>query len=47
MVGLKGLWKLHWGPIREDLVYDFLRGLKNVDKMEIKAKGKNHQCNDF
>jgi hypothetical protein len=28
---------LHWGPIRKNLVYDFLRGFKSVDEMEIKV----------
>jgi hypothetical protein len=37
MVGLGGLWRLHWGPIKVDLVYDFLLGIKNVNKIEIKA----------
>jgi hypothetical protein len=37
MVGLRGVWRLHWGPIRKDLVYDFLKGFKNVDEMEIKV----------
>ncbi len=37
MVGLRGLWRLHWGPIREDLVCDFLRGFKNINETEIKA----------
>ncbi len=36
MVGFGGLWRLHKAPIREDLVYDFLRGIKSVDKMQIK-----------
>lgn len=34
MVGLRGLWRLHWGPIREDLVYDFF---KEFNEMEIKV----------
>jgi hypothetical protein len=25
MVGLRGLWRLHWGPIRKYLVYDFVK----------------------
>ncbi len=33
IVGLKGLWRLHLAPMREDLVYDFLRGIKSVDEM--------------
>lgn len=37
MVGLEGLWSLHWAPIREDLIYGFLRGIKNVDMIQIKA----------
>jgi hypothetical protein len=36
MVGFRGLWRLHWAPTREDLVYDFLRGIKSVDEMQIK-----------
>jgi hypothetical protein len=37
MVGLGGLWRLHWAPIQEDLVYDFLRGLKSIDEVEIRV----------
>jgi hypothetical protein len=37
MVGLGGLWRLHWAPIIEDLVYDFLQGIKNMDKIQVKA----------
>jgi hypothetical protein len=37
MVGLEGLWRFHWAPIREDLIYDFLKGIKSVDKIQIKA----------
>jgi hypothetical protein len=33
----KGIMEIALGPIRKDLVYDFLRGFKNVDEMEIKA----------
>lgn len=29
MVGLRGLWRLHWAPIIEDLVYDFLHKVKS------------------
>jgi len=35
MVGLGGLWRLHWGPIKVDLVYDFLLGITNVNKINI------------
>jgi hypothetical protein len=28
---------LHWAPIRKELVYDFLRGIKSIDEMQIKA----------
>jgi hypothetical protein len=28
---------LHWAPIRKDLIYDFLRGIKSVYKIKIKA----------
>ncbi len=37
MVGLRGLSRLHWAPIREDVIYDFLRGIKNIDKIQFKA----------
>jgi hypothetical protein len=37
MVGLGGLWRLHWAPIREDLVYDFLKGIKSGIKMQFKV----------
>jgi hypothetical protein len=37
MVGLGGLWRLHWAPIREDLVYNFIRVIKSVDEMQIKV----------
>jgi hypothetical protein len=33
IVGLKGLWRLHLAPMRKDLVYDFLRGIKSVNEM--------------
>lgn len=38
MVGLDGLWKLHWVPIREDLLFVFLLGLRKVDDVRIKSK---------
>jgi hypothetical protein len=37
IVGFGALWRLHWAPIREDLVYDFLKGIKSVDEMQIKV----------
>jgi hypothetical protein len=37
MVGLGGLWRLHWGPIKVYFIYDFLLGIKNVNKIDIKA----------
>jgi hypothetical protein len=37
MIGLGGLWRLHLAPIREGLIYDFLKGIKCVYKMQIKA----------
>lgn len=37
MVGLGELWRLHWAPIREDLIYDFLQGIKSINEIQIKA----------
>jgi len=37
MVGLGGLWRLHWAPIIEDLVYDFLQRIKSMDGIQVKA----------
>jgi hypothetical protein len=36
-IGLRRLWRLQWAPIRENLVYDFLKGIISVDKVQIKT----------
>jgi hypothetical protein len=37
MVGLRGLWSLHLASIREDVIYDFLKGINNIDEIQIKV----------
>jgi hypothetical protein len=37
MLGLRGFWRLHCAPIQEELVYDFLKGFKSIDEVEIRA----------
>jgi hypothetical protein len=37
MVGLRGLWRLHWALVIEDLIYDFLKGMKSINEIQIKV----------
>jgi hypothetical protein len=34
---IKGTMEVALGPIQEDLVYDFLRGLKNINEVEVRV----------